>query len=140
MKISNQCYVAISRFEGCNLKAYKCSGGVWTIGYGHTAGVKQGDTISYKQASDYFREDIEAVERQLSAYSHLTSGQWDALVSFVFNVGYGNFAKSTLKMLIDDNPNDKRIADEFRRWVYAGGVRLDGLVKRREWEAKRYYE
>lgn len=140
MKPSVECYVMIARFEGCKLKAYKCPGGVWTIGYGHTKGVHEGDKISQRQADDYFNEDIEAVQKIVDKYLPLTQGQYDALVSFLFNIKESDFNKSTLKKKMLANKNDKTIGDEFRRWVYANGKKLDGLVKRREWEARRYYE
>ena len=140
MEISVECYVMIARFEGCKLKAYKCAGGVWTIGYGHTKGVNEGDRITQRQADDYLHEDITEVQNIVDKYLPLTQGQYDALVSFIFNVGEANFNNSTLKKKMLANKNDKTIGDEFSRWVYANGKKLDGLVKRREWEARKYYE
>lgn len=140
MKISAEAYCAISSFEGFRPTAYKCPSGVWTIGYGHTKGVKKGDMISYQEASKLLMRDIEEVEDKLASLGTLTQGQLDSLVSFVFNVGIANFNNSTLKKKVIANRFDKSIGKEFKRWIYSKGKVLQGLVKRREWEARRYYE
>lgn len=140
MKISTEAYCAISSFEGFRATAYKCPSGVWTIGYGHTKGVKKGDMISYQEASKLLMRDIEEVEDKLVSLGTLTQGQLDSLVSFVFNVGISNFNNSTLKKKVIANRFDKSIGKEFKRWIYSKGKVLQGLVKRREWEARRYYE
>lgn len=140
MKISLEAYTWIAVFEGFRPTAYKCPSGVWTIGYGHTEGVNKGDTINIKQASDLLKKDIEKVEKVVERLGTLTQGQFDALTSFIFNVGEGNFSSSTLKKKVIANRWDKSIGAEFKRWVYSNGKILNGLVKRREWEAKRYYE
>lgn len=144
MKISDKGIELIKISEGCRLTAYKCSAGVWTIGYGHTTGVKRGATITETIAHNYLIGDIRMVETQLDRLCaknnvHLTQGQWDALVSFVFNLGIGALEQSTLWRMVIANPNDKAIAAQFRRWVYAGGKRQKGLVDRREKEIKLYY-
>lgn len=144
MKISDKGIELIKTSEGCRLTAYKCSAGVWTIGYGHTTGVKSGATITETIAHNYLIDDIRMVETQLDRLCaknnvHLTQGQWDALVSFVFNLGIGALERSTLWRMVIANPNDKAIAAQFRRWVYAGGKRQKGLVERREKEIKLYY-
>lgn len=138
--ISPKGYVAICQFEGLRQKAYKCAGGVWTIGYGHTKGVKEGDKITYKQAGELLNEDLKAVYNELAKIERLSQGMYDALASFIFNVGIGNFNTSTLKKKVLDNPQDKTIGDEFKRWIYSKGKILNGLIKRRAWEAQRYYE
>ena len=84
--------------------------------------------------------DIEEVEDKLASLGTLTQGQLDSLVSFVFNVGIANFNNSTLKKKVIANRFDKSIGKEFKRWIYSKGKVLQGLVKRREWEARRYYE
>lgn len=140
MKISTEAYCAISSFEGFRATAYKCPSGVWTIGYGHTKGVKKGDIISYQEASKLLMRDIEEVEDKLASLGTLTQGQLDSLVSFVFNVGIAKFNNSTLKKKVIANRFDKSIGKEFKRWIYSKGKVLQGLVKRREWEARRYYE
>ena len=142
MTTSNKCVEQIKAFEGCELTAYRCKAGVLTIGYGHTSGVKAGQQITKSDAEKLLREDISNVEKQMSKVikSKLNQGQHDAVVSFVFNIGIGKFKTSTLLKKINANANDKSIGNEFRRWVYCNGVKLAGLVTRREWEARRYYE
>lgn len=142
MTTSNKCLEQIKVFEGCELTAYRCNAGVLTIGYGHTSGVKAGQQITKSDAEKLLREDISNVEKQMSKVikSKLNQGQYDAVVSFVFNIGIGKFKTSTLLKKINANANDKSIGNEFRRWVYCNGVKLAGLVTRREWEARRYYE
>lgn len=84
----------IKKFEGLRLKAYVCAAGVCTIGYGHTIGVKPGDVITEAQADAFFESDIRAVENQVNALPlHLGQYQFDAVVSFCFNVGIGKFKK-----------------------------------------------
>lgn len=128
-------------FEGLRLEAYLCPGGVWTIGYGHTHNVKRGDKWSEQWAEESLRKDIAMVERDVLAMNIVkTVGQLDALVSFVFNIGYYRFKKSTLYHLIRQGANSAAIQREFGRWVYAGGKKQQGLVKRRSWEAWRYFQ
>lgn len=129
----------IKKFEGLRLKAYVCAAGVCTIGYGHTTGVKPGDVITEPQADAFFESDIRAVENQVNALPlHLGQYQFDAVVSFCFNVGIGKFKKSTLYKKIRADVYDSSIPAEFKKWIYGGGKILPGLVTRREWEAKRY--
>lgn len=140
MEASEKAYSLIRQFEGLRLTAYKCPAGVWTVGYGHTSGVVPGMTIILEQAEEYLRQDIEAVENIVNAECrNLRQCQFDALVSFVFNVGGGNFRKSTLLKEIKANPDDNSIMGEFLRWVYAKGVALPGLQKRRLAEMRLYF-
>lgn len=132
MKISQTGLDLIKRFEGLETKAYRCPAGILTIGYGHTTGVKEGDTCTPEQAEVWLREDCQVAELTVSANVnvHLNQNQFDALVSFIFNLGSGNFVKSTLLKKL--NTSDYRgAADELDRWVNAGGRKLPGLVKRR---------
>lgn len=140
MKASSQVINKIKEFEGLRLSAYRCKSGVLTIGYGHTTGVKVGQRCRKSDAEKFLQSDISSVERQISAVvtSDLTQNKFDALVSFVFNIGIGKFSTSTLLKKLNANPDDKTIPDEFRRWVHSDGEVVDGLVKRREWEAKLY--
>lgn len=136
MTISSEGLALIKRFEGCRLKAYKCPAGVLTIGYGHTKGVTAGMTITQSRAEELLREDVAPVERLLNALKiNLRQGQFDALVSFIFNLGAGAFGSSTLKKKIVAGAADKDIVAEFRRWTKAGGKVLPGLVQRRDAEA-----
>ena len=122
----------IKSFEGCRLTAYQDSVGVWTIGYGHTAGVYQGMTITEKEAEDFLRSDLgtsESAVNRLVTYS-MNQNQFDALVSFTFNVGSGNFGSSTLLKKLNQG-DITGAANEFDKWIQAGGQVLEGLVKRR---------
>ena len=140
MKASDKAYALIRRFEGKSNKAYQDSAGVWTIGYGHTGGVVKGQTISDDEVERLLSEDVAVAENAVNAQNlNLTQTQFDALVDYVFNLGTGNFQKSTLLKKLKADPNDPTIYDEFLRWVYAGGVKLLGLVRRRTDEANLYF-
>lgn len=86
-------YRLIKRFEGCKLFAYQCSAGIWTIGYGHTVGVKKGDKITMEQADKFFETDIKlfemALNKAISGLSPITQNQYDALLSLAYNAGIG---------------------------------------------------
>ena len=132
MQISKAGLDLIKQFEGLYLQAYRCPAGVPTIGYGHTAGVAMGQTITQQQADDYLRRDVRQFERAVSRLVRvpLTQGQFDALVSFAFNLGEGALAQSTLLRLL--NAGDYAgAAAQFDRWNKAGGRVLPGLVRRR---------
>ena len=137
MRASSTCINAIKGFETLELKAYKCPANVWTIGYGHTRGVKIGQVITEAQADALLKGDILVVEQFLNGLNiTFTQGQFDALVDFCFNIGQQKLLNSTLLAKISVHASDDEIAEQFRRWVYGGGKKLDGLVKRREWEVK----
>ena len=139
MRASNECINAIKGFETLELKAYKCPAGVLTIGYGHTRGVKDGQVITEIQAEVLLKGDILNVENSLNSMSiTFTQGQFDALVDFCFNLGMVKFIGSTLYTKILVHAPDEEITAQFRRWVYGGGKKLDGLVKRREWEVQQW--
>ena len=150
MKTSDKGIDFIKRHEALRLNAYLDAAGVWTIGYGHTGGVNSGDVISEKQAEEFLRADLATAERALNRTRlQLNQNQFDALVSFIFNVGVGRpkshpkggsgFLGSTLLIKVRHNANDPSIADEFERWIYAGGKVLNGLVRRRKEEADLYF-
>ena len=140
MNTSPKGIALIKEFEGLRLKAYQCPGGVWTIGYGHTAGVKPGMLISKAQAEEYLKADLIAFERYLNGLGlALNQNQFDALISFIYNVGTGNFSSSTLLRKVRANPQDNSIMDEFLRWVYSKGRVLPGLQRRRLAEMKLYF-
>ena len=140
MKTSPKGIALIKEFEGLRLKAYKCPGGVWTIGYGHTAGVKHGMVISERQAEEYLKADLIAFEKYLNGLGlALDQNQFDALISFIYNVGTGNFTSSTLLRKVRVNPQDNSIMDEFLSWVYSKGRVLPGLQRRRLAEMKLYF-
>ncbi|HFO0262112.1 MULTISPECIES: lysozyme [Serratia] len=137
MKISDDGMALIKRFEGLRLQAYQDSVGVWTIGYGWTqpvAGRKVGAGMAIDAATAErllvcgVAQFEQGVERRVAVT--ITQGQFDALVSFAYNLGLRALEKSTLLRRL--NAGDRQgAADQFDRWVNAGGVRLDGLVARR---------
>ncbi|WP_026473952.1 lysozyme [Alkaliflexus imshenetskii] len=140
MKTSEKGVQLITTHEGLKLNAYVCPAGVWTIGYGHTRTAKQGMTITKQRAEELLKDDLQTAENAVNnQLLRLSQNQFDALVSFVFNVGPGNFRKSTLLSMIKLNANNPLIADEFMRWHKGGGRVLPGLVKRREDEANLYF-
>lgn len=138
---SDKLKAAIIDFEGCKLKAYRDSKGILTIGVGHTKGVKEGMWITQKQADEYLTQDLADASNYVNGL-HVckTQGQYDALVDFTFNLGSKSLAHSTLLYYIKSGRSTAEIQAQFRRWVYAGNVKLGGLVKRRDWEAKRWAE
>lgn len=137
MKTSQDGLDLIKQHEGCKLEAYLCPAKVWTIGVGHTKGVKEGDVITEDQADEFLREDVKDSEQCVknSASAVLQQHQFDALVSLVFNIGCGNFRKSSLLRYLN-NGHSHLVPDEFGKWVYGGGKVLPGLVKRREAERR----
>lgn len=140
MKCSEAGYDLIKSFEGLSLEAYPdpASGGEpWTIGYGHTGGVKRGDTVTEAEADELLRKDVARAERCLanSVKGVLTQGQIDACCSFIFNLGCGNFGKSTLLKCINAG-DDVAAAAEFGKWVRGGGKIMAGLVRRRQAEVE----
>lgn len=146
MKISEYCELAIKGYEELKLTSYLCPKGKLTIGWGHTGKVDgeriyKEQKITQEKAQQLFEEDIANVEIPLSKEPYaenLSNDRWDALVSFIFNIGWGQFKKSTLRRKLLVNVEDESIPDEFRKWVYSKGKKLPGLVKRREWEAQLY--
>ena len=135
----------IKKFEGCKLKAYKCPAGLWTISWGLTfypdgTKVKEGDVITQQQAEDYFNAIVDDFAKKADALikSNVTDNNFSALVSFAYNVGMGNFQRSTLLRKVNANPKDKTILAEFKKWTRANGEVLKGLVRRRDAEAKLY--
>lgn len=139
MKTSDLGIDLIKRFEGCRLEAYVCPAGKLTIGFGHTGDVIDGQTITHDEAEELLRADL--VSREESVGAHvvvpLTQGQFDALVSFVYNVGAGAFVWSTLLKKL--NAGDYAgAALEFQRWNRGGGKVLPGLVARRQAEMERF--
>lgn len=135
MKTSPKGIALIKSAEGLRLKAYPDpgTGGLpWTIGYGSTSGVTRNMVITEAQAEQMLSEDLVRFERIVDRLVRVpvNQGQFDALVSFTYNVGEGNFTKSTLlrKLNTDDAAG---AAEQFSRWVNAGGKVLPGLVKRR---------
>jgi len=132
--------------EGLRLDSYKCPAGVWTIGYGHTKDVKPNMEIDQARADDYLVEDIAPIEHYLNNMGfNFRQEQFDALVSWIFNLGLGNFTHSTMVKYICANRSDEDITDQMVKWVNVGKSPLLGLKKRRIAEANmwlgydRYY-
>ncbi len=131
----------LMEFEGLRLEAYKDAAGVPTIGYGHTHNVRMGDRISPWYAKDLLTEDIAYFEEKvLELYRPQTEAQLDALVSLAFNIGIEKLKDSMLLKLIRKGASKAQIKREWKKWVYADGKKLRGLEKRREWEARRFFE
>ena len=132
----------IKEFEGLRLEAYRDAAGVLTIGYGHTGpDISPGDKISRYWADELLRDDLERFEAEVRRLKVArTQGQFDALLSFAFNLGIDRLKTSTLLKLIRGGASRAAIRREFQRWVYAGGKKLGGLERRRKWEAKRFFE
>jgi len=126
----------IKHFEGCKLEAYQCSGDVWTIGCGHTRGVEEGDKISKKQADALLSADIEMVETHVQRLItvDLNQSQWDAIVSWCFNLGCGNLRASTMLQVINSGDLDK-VSEQIIRWDKVGKKAVAGLTRRRKAEA-----
>lgn len=127
----------IKKFEGCKLQAYLCPANVWTIGYGHTKGVKKGDKIDQSQADVMLKYDLEVFEKAVDKMLvvHLNENQRGALVSFAYNSGTTALRNSTLLQHVNvkDFPH---AANEFLKWNHAGGKVLAGLTARRKAERK----
>ena len=136
MKTSLEGINLIKHFEGCELEAYKCPAGVWTIGYGHIKGVQQGDVITEQEADNMLVEELEEYENYIHNLVNcpLNQNQFDALVSWVYNLGSSNLQASTqLKVL---NAGDYAgVPAQMLRWNKAGGKVLEGLTRRRQAEA-----
>ena len=140
----------IAQFEGLELKAYQDSAGIWTIGYGNTRNpytglpVKQGDTITKKEALDWLRITTAAVEADVKRLVKvpINNNQLLALTSLVFNIGVGAFGgtksrpPSTLLRLLNSGADKAAVAAQFLRWNRAGGKVLPGLTKRRKAESE----
>ena len=128
MKTSENGFSLIKKYEGCQLKAYRCSAGVWTIGYGHTLNVKKNDIITNQQAEDFLKEDLQKFEKNVERYRYKydwTQNEFDALVSFAFNIG------SIDKLTAEGTRSKKEIAEKMLCYNRVGKKELPGLTKRR---------
>ena len=131
MNVSDSGLNLIKTFEGCKLSAYQDSGGVWTIGYGHTSGVTPHLMITQQQADDFLRQDLHNAEKYVMAYDHIyhfNQNQFDALVSFTYNAGAGN-----LKKLLSGGTKPIELVREdiCSCCIRAKGKILNGLIRRR---------
>lgn len=139
MKISANGVALIKKYESLRLKSYLCPAGKWTVGYGHTRTAQPGVVITEAEADKLLLSDISIAEACVNG-QHLMISQsmFDALVSFVFNIGCGNFQKSTLLLKIKGHSPINEVEEQWKRWVRGGGKVLPGLVKRREEEWRLY--
>jgi lysozyme len=133
--ISENALILVKLFEGCKLEAYQDSVGIWTIGYGHTKGIKKGDKITQEQATKFLHKDLDIHSDPINKLVkvNLSQNQYDALASFIFNLGGRNFSTSTLLKKLNQE-DYQATANEFPRWNKAGGKVLRGLTRRRECE------
>ena len=144
MKSSNTLLEKIKEFEGFKATAYRAipSEKYLTIGYGHYGtDVRKDMKITKDAATELLKKDLAPIERYLSGMQGIDNQfKFDACVDFCFNLGMGNFNGSTLRKKIKAHASEKEIKAEFMRWVYGGGKKLPGLVKRRTWEAERFFD
>jgi lysozyme len=144
MKVSDKGIKLLHQFEGCKLTAYLCPAKVWTIGYGNTfyldgKPVQEGDTITQDEAGALFKNILVNFENCVLkglGKTKVNQNQFDALVSLSYNIGCGNFRKSSVLRLTVANPNDPAIANAFLLWNKAGGKVSRGLTRRRTAEAE----
>ena len=147
MILDNKGYLLITKHEGLKLKPYLCPAKIPTIGYGNTyypdgkRVTLLDKDITKQQAFDMFKEVANRFAKRVDELvtSNLNQNQFNALVSFAYNVGTGNFSSSTLLKKVNRNPDDLTIKDEFLRWNKAGGKVLNGLTNRRNEEADLYF-
>ena len=146
-KLSQKGLELIKQFEGLSLTPYVCAGGINTIGYGntyYTNGKKvtlQDKPITKEQAEELLKFSLSTYEKAVDSFcrDNISQSQFDALVSFAYNLGTGALQKSTLIKKVNANPKDVTIADEFLKWNKANGKVLVGLTKRRQAEANLYF-
>ena len=146
MQVSERGIEMIIAFEGLEEDAYKCPAGVWTIGVGHTGEVDgiaigRGMHITRDKAMQLLRQDLAHFEEYINAEPYakkLKQHQFDALVSFVFNVGRAAFHSSTMRRKLCSGADNDSVAAEFGRWIYGKKGMLHGLVRRRKIEAEMF--
>lgn len=142
METSRKGMEFIADREGVKLLAYQDIAGIWTIGIGHTEGVKKGDVIDMNTALKFLKKDLKVAESAVNSLElELTQNQFDALVSLAFNIGSGAFKNSTLAKVLKQTPNDRtRIKKAWKQWRMAGGKVVFGLEMRRKAELELFYE
>jgi len=136
MQISEEGLALIKKFEGCELKAYRCPANVLTIGYGHIKGVKEGDQITKEEANYMLQKEMIEYEGYVNDMVdvELNQSQYDSLCAWVYNLGPTNLQSSTLLKVLNEGKYNE-IPQQIKRWNKAGGEVLDGLIRRREAEA-----
>ena len=141
MNIGQKGIELIKHFEGCELEAYKCPAGVWTIGYGHIKGVSEGMSITQEQAEQMLLDELKEYENYINelVVVDLSQNQFDALVSWVYNLGPANLKSSTLLKVLNSG-DYAGVPDQIERWNKAGGKVLEGLIRRRQAESSLFCE
>ena len=148
MKLNKECIDLIASFEGLSLNPYLCSAKKATIGYGNTY-YKDGrkvtmldNPITKEQSLELLKVIADSFAKQVGSMvtAPLNQNQFNALVSFTFNVGASNFKNSTLLKLVNKDPNQLAIANEFLKWVNSGGQKIKGLENRRIRESQIYFK
>ena len=140
MEISQEGVSLIKKFEGCELEAYKCSAGVWTIGYGRTKNVEEGDTCTQEQADQWLHEELPVYGAYVSdaVLVPLNQNEFDALVAWTYNLGPTNLNNSTMLKVLNDNKKEE-VPHQMRKWnkarVNGEKVVLPGLERRRQAES-----
>jgi len=136
MQISQEGLSLIKKYEGCELEAYLCPAKVWTIGYGHTKGVEEGNKITKEEANYMLQEEMIEYEGYVNDMVdvELNQSQYDSLCAWVYNLGPTNFQSSTLLKVLNEGKYNE-IPQQIKRWNKAGGEVLNGLIRRREAEA-----
>ncbi|PKF50912.1 lysozyme [Enterovibrio nigricans] len=142
LKTSEPGLAHVANLEGCRSQAYQCSANTWTTGIGHTSGVKEGETVTNQEIANNFVSDIAHAERVVNASltKPVTQSQYDVMVSFVFNLGEGNFKQSTMLKLFNQG-KPAQACEQLMRWVYVSGKNCNdpksnckGIVTRRQIE------
>jgi len=147
MRLSQNGLTLIKKFEGFRSHPYLCSAGIPTIGYGSTyyengVRVKLSDSpISEEWAEELLKKNVVHYDVAVNSLTRddITQNQYDALVSFAYNVGVTNFKNSTLLKRVNANPKDPNITNQFMKWIRAGGRVIKGLILRRKEEAQLYF-
>jgi lysozyme len=147
MHLSQNGLTLIKKFEGFRANPYLCSAGIPTIGYGSTyyengVRVKLSDSpISEEWAEELLKKNVVHYDLAVNSLTRddITQNQYDALVSFAYNVGVTNFKNSTLLKRVNANPKDPNITNQFMKWIRAGGRVIKGLILRRREEAQLYF-
>lgn len=140
MRTSRAGIELIKKYEGFQSVPYRCPAGYWTVGYGHVLAVHEPrSAVTREQAEQLLQNDIRHAELSLTALVSVTlaQAQFDALVSFVFNLGSGAFERSALRREVNRQAHEN-VPDQLMRWVYAAGQKMKGLQRRRAAEAALY--
>lgn len=146
MRLTQDGIKLLHEFEGLKLNAYLCPAKIWTIGYGNTfyedgSKVRPGDVITLERAESLFFKVVNDFAKGVreSILQPIEDYKFSALVCLAYNIGINAFRKSTLLKLVNENPNNPEIEDQFLRWNRAGGKVMNGLTRRRIAEAKLYF-